>query len=71
LLDIAIKHPAVAAVSMAPLVKAIPVLTALDTTHLAGEYLHVCFSALPFEDRQAIEQITAVRGKLREVGVSG
>lgn len=57
LLELATKYPKSIAVEIEPLVKAIPVLTALDTSQPAGEYLRVCFPALPAADRESIERI--------------
>ena len=56
LLEVATKYPAAIALDLVPLVKAKPVLSAIDTTQPSGEYLRVCFPVLPPAERGSIEQ---------------
>jgi hypothetical protein len=56
LLGVATKYPATIAPEMVALAKAIPVLSALDTTQPCGEYLRVCFQEFPAAERESIER---------------
>ena len=56
LLSLATKYPAALASEIAPLATASPVLTGLDTSQPAGEYLRVCFQTLSAAGRESIER---------------
>jgi len=57
LLEVATKYPTAIALELVTLAKAIPVLSNLDTIQPSGEYLRVCFSALPPVERESIERV--------------
>lgn len=55
-LKVATLHPDILGKELLPFAKAIPILTAFDTSALAGEFIKVIFSSLDHCERESIER---------------